>query len=99
FYFTKDLFPSLGYLFGIGVSSFTDSATGAILSQNVFLLLGGIILALPALPSFFKWFGQKVRVSYGVYRYSRLIVSLALIFIATFRMAGNSFSPFLYWAF
>ena len=99
FYFTKDLFPSLGYLFGIGVSSFSDVFTASVLSSNVFLFIGGVILSLPLISSFFKWFGSKVGVSYGVYRFSRIIAAAALIFLSTVSMVGNSYSPFLYWAF
>ena len=99
FYFTKNLFPSLGYLFGIGVSSFSDISTMSIIAQNSFLIIGGVILALPVLPSFFKWIGRKFGTPYGIYRFSRVFVSIVLVALATVRMAGNSYSPFLYWAF
>ena len=99
FYFTKNTFVSLGYLFGIGVKSFTDIFTNSVLASNVFLLFGGVILALPFVPWLLKTIGSKLKVSYGFYRYSRTLCELALIALSTISLVGSGFSPFLYWAF
>ncbi len=99
FYFTSDLFRSLGYMFGIGISAFTDVMTNSVIVSNIFLLAGGIILALPAVPAFFEFLKKKLSIGYGVYRYSRTICAAALIILSTISMVGNSYSPFLYWAF
>ena len=99
FYFTKDLFVSLGYLFGVGVSSFTDIFTNSVISSNIILLIGGIILSLPVIPLFTNLFYNKSRNSYRFYRYCRTACAVILITLATINMVGNSYSPFLYWAF
>ncbi len=99
FYFTKNTFVSIGYLFGVGVKYFTDIYTNAQLTANLFLLIGGIVLSLPVVPFLLKKIGQKLHVSYGFYRFARTACVIVLLSVSTISLVGSGFSPFLYWAF
>ncbi len=97
FYFDKNLFPSLGYLFGIGTSGFTDIFTDSILLDNILLLAAAVLFTIPVIPAL--WGRFKDKIPYGVGRVLKTLVIIALIALSTVRLVGNSYSPFLYFRF
>jgi len=99
FYFTDNLWSSLGYLFGIGVDSFSDIFAKSIIVDNLNLLIVGIVFAFPIIPAVTGYFKKRFRISYETRRYVMTAVSLILILISTVRMIGDTYSPFLYWNF
>ncbi len=99
FYFTDNTFKSLGYLFGLGVKSFNDIFTTSIIFNNLNLLIFGIIFAFPTLPTICDFIKSRFKVSYELRRYTMTAVSILLLAIATVRMIGDTYSPFLYWNF
>nr|MBQ4319375.1 MBOAT family protein [Clostridia bacterium] len=100
FYFNTNLFVSLGYMLGIGVSSFTDIITNSLIMQNVILLAASVIAAVPIIPTLGKSVETKLPDhSYMVIRIAKSSASLAIVIISTILMAGSSYSPFLYYRF
>lgn len=99
FYFTENLWSSLGYLFGVGVDSFSDIFAKSIIVDNLNLLIVGIVFAFPVVPAVTGYFKKRFRISYETRRYVMTAVSLILILISTVRMIGDTYSPFLYWNF
>jgi len=99
FYFTENLWSSLGYLFGVGVDSFTDIFAKSIIFDNLNLLIVGVIFAFPIVPVVTEYFRKRFRISYETRRYVMTAVSLILILVSTVRMIGDTYSPFLYWNF
>ena len=99
FYFTDNLWSSIGYLFGVGVDSFTDIFAKSIIVDNLNLLIVGIVFAFPVVPAVTGYFMKRFRISYETRRYVMTAVSLILILISTVRMIGDTYSPFLYWNF
>ena len=97
FYFEKDLKLNLGYLFGKGTTAFSDLFTESLLVNNCVLIFGAFLLALPILSYITK--AIRERLSYTHIRLFRTLGTLALLAIATIRMAGSSYSPFLYFRF
>ena len=97
FYFEKDLFKNLGYLFGVGCKGFTDIFTNAVLVDNIVLFIAAALLACPI----FKALTKPVRDDVP-YEYSRIIktlVVIALIGVSTIKLVGDTYSPFLYFRF
>ncbi len=99
FFFEQNTFTSLGYMFGVGCNAFNDIFTNAVIFDNIFLLIGGIILSFPIVPAVTGLLKKKLHVSYETRRYVMTIVSLLLIALSTVRMIGDTYSPFLYWNF
>lgn len=99
FYFTENLWSSLGYLFGIGVDSFSDIFAKSIIFDNLNLLIVGIIFAFPVIPAVTDFFKKRFKITYAVRRYVMTAVSIILILVSTVRMIGDTYSPFLYWNF
>ncbi len=99
FYFDKNLWKNLGYLFGVGISSVNDIFTVSIVMDNVILLAAALILAMPVVPAAGKFLTEKVYIPYGVIRVFKTLVVCALILVCTVRLVGNSYDPFLYFRF
>lgn len=97
FYFDTNLWKNLGYLFGIGCDSFNDIFTRSVIADNVWLLLAAFILAFPVIPSLYKLVKDKT--PYAVDRAVKTLIIIAFIALATVRLVGNSYSPFLYFRF
>jgi len=101
FYFDRDLFENIAYMFGIGASELTNLLTNSILMQNVVLLGAAILLSLPIIPAL----GSAVRriagykKSYLIIRTAKTVSILFLVAISTVMMVGNSYNPFLYFRF
>jgi len=109
FYFDKNLLPNLGYLIGIGTTGFSDLYTTSIIFEHIWLLVGALLLACPIVPAIGKllqkgFLALEVRtgkegVAYTLERSGKTILVLALLALATIHLAGNTYSPFLYFRF
>ncbi len=99
FYFDKKLLPNLGIMFGIGASGWTDIVTNSVLLDNVFLIAIACVLAVPVVPALAKVAREKLHLSYKAERCIKTAAALAVILVATVRLCGNSYSPFLYFRF
>ncbi|MBQ4350067.1 MAG: MBOAT family protein [Clostridia bacterium] len=97
FYFDTNLFNNLGYLFGIGIASFTDLFTSSILADNIFLLIAAIFFAIPVFPKLWEKYGEKI--PYPAQRILKTAVVILFVGASTVRLVGNSYSPFLYFRF
>ena len=100
FYFENDLFRNLGYLFGHGISGFSDMYTNSIIKENIFLLAAAAILSVPTVPTVIKAFEAKFgRININVKAVCKTAAIILLIFASTVRLTGNSYNPFLYFRF
>ncbi len=99
FYFTEDLAKNLGYLFGIGAKSATDILTNSIIMDNIFLLAAGVFFAIPIIPAAYGWLTKRVQIPYTLERIVKTVIVAVLIWAATARLVGNTYSPFLYYRF
>lgn len=99
FYFTDDTAKSIGYLFGIGVDGFGDIFATSVFVGNLNLLLIGLLFAFPVVPKVSAWATERFGVSYATRRYIMTGVSVLLLLLATVKMIGDTYSPFLYWNF
>ncbi|MBQ7599977.1 MAG: MBOAT family protein [Clostridia bacterium] len=99
FYFEKDTFRNLGYLFGAGTSGFTDLFTNSILSSNLFVLIAGVLFSIPVLKKLSSLVQKNGKLPYAVYRIAKTCIVIALFALCTIRLVGNTYSPFLYFRF
>ena len=97
FYFDKNLFRNIGYLFGVGISGFSDIFTASILLDNILLLAAAVFFAIPVIPCL--WEKGKTKLPYSAQRVVKTVVIIAFIGLSTVRLVGNSYSPFLYFRF
>jgi len=100
FYFDHDLFTSLGYMLGIGISSFTDIITNSLIMQNIILLAVSVFLSFPVLEMLGKAADKYITADqYILKRTAKTISAFAIIIVSVILMAGSSYSPFLYYRF
>jgi len=99
FYFEKNTFANLGYLFGIGTSGFSDIDISAITCQNLWLLVACFVFSVPVIPFLYKKYTERMNVSAGADRIIKTIVSVIFLFLGTAVMASQTYSPFLYFRF
>jgi len=99
FYFDTGLFKNLGYMFGIGISGITDIFTNSVIFDNIFLLAAACILSAPVVPAVSGLVRKKLHIPYEAERIIKTAAAVAVIMIATVRLCGNSYSPFLYFRF
>ncbi len=99
FYFDKGLWKNLGYLFGIGVSGFTNIFTTSVVMENIILLIAALILAMSVFPAAWNFLTEKCRLPYGAQRILKTVILIILIAACTVRLVGNSHNPFLYFRF
>ncbi len=102
FYFDKDLWKNLGYLFGVGCDTFTDIFTNSIIFDNIFLLALALILSTPVFPICMRLVegkGTESNASYITARIVKTILLIALISVCSVRLVGNTYSAFLYFRF
>ncbi|MBO7377136.1 MAG: MBOAT family protein [Clostridia bacterium] len=99
FYFEKNTFANLGMLFGIGAEGFTGHDVNAVIANNVWLLLAGAVLSVPTIPAIYK----KIRTALGIGaagdRIIKTVCALGMFLLATVRMVGQTYSPFMYFRF
>ena len=97
FLFENDTFAELAKLFGAGAAGFTDVFTNSILLGNCFLLVAALFFSLPLVPAAARALSGVI--SPDAERVIRTLTAAALIVLATFRMVGATYSPFLYFRF
>lgn len=99
FYFDKDVLTNIGYLFGIGVSGGTSLFTNSYILGNIILLAAALICSTPLAKALVEWLKSKNALPYPVERILKTLVVVAFIAICTVRLAGNTYSPFIYFRF
>ena len=99
FYFDKDLWRNLGYLFGIGCTGFSDIFTSSIIMENILLLGVAVILSAPVIPSVFGALKKRNIINYPAERILKTLVVVSFVALATIRLVGNSYTAFLYFRF
>ncbi len=99
FYFDKGLLPNLGIMFGIGAAGWTDIMTNSVILDNLFLLIAAFVFAYPVVPALSGMVRDKLHLSYGAERIIKTVCVIAILFVSTVRLAGNTYSPFLYFRF
>ncbi len=102
FYYDKGLKENLGRLIGIGVSQFTDIFTNSILLGNIYLFIAAALLAYPIMPKLISFAGIHIKNKNTAYRTKRIlqtVVVICLFALATAKLVGNTYSPFLYFRF
>lgn len=99
FYFDKDLWRNLGYLFGIGCTGFSDIFTASVIMDNIVLLAAAVILSVPVFPMLFNALKAKGILSYPAERIIKTVIVIAFVSLATIRLVGNSYTAFLYFRF
>ena len=109
FYFDKDLFKNIGYLFGVGTSALGDMYAASVLFEHLWLLLAACVLACPIIP----YLGKKAHellarletrvaregAAYAIERVYKTLAILLLVGVCTVMMAGDTYSAFLYFRF
>ena len=99
FYFEKDLFKNLGYLFGIGCKSVSDIFTTSIVMDNVLLLAAACLFSAPTIPALWKWLKEHAKISYTAERIIKTVCVIAFVSVSTIRLVGDTYSAFLYFRF
>ena len=99
FYFEKDLFKNLGYLFGIGCKSVSDIFTTSIVMDNVLLLAAACLFSAPIIPALWKWLKEHAKISYTAERIIKTVCVIAFVSVSTIRLVGDTYSAFLYFRF
>ena len=99
FYFEKDLFKNLGYLFGIGCKSVSDIFTTSIVMDNILLLAAACLFSAPLVPALWKWLKEHAKISYTAERIIKTVCVIAFVSVSTIRLVGDTYSAFLYFRF
>ncbi len=99
FYFDKNLLKNLGYLLGIGCSGVTDIFTNSILFDNIILLAAALVFAAPVIPMIWNHLKSRNLIPYTAERIFKTVIITVFLAVATVRLVGNSYSPFLYYRF
>ena len=99
FYFEKDLFKNLGYLFGIGCKSVSDIFTTSIVMDNVLLLAAACLFSAPIIPALWKWLKEHAKIGYTAERIIKTVCVIAFVSVSTIRLVGDTYSAFLYFRF
>jgi len=104
FYFTNitDAFALFAKLFGGAAAGLTTPEVTLALQNNVFLLVVSFVACLPVTRLLKKWAERLAAQGKGAARavfVLRYALVLALLFLSTIQLAGNSFNPFIYYRF
>ncbi len=99
FYFDKGLFKNIGYLFGVGTSGFTDIFTNSVVMGNIFLLAAALVLSVPIVKTASEWLRSKKLLPYSLDRIIKTVFIIVVFAVSTMMLAGNTYSPFLYFRF
>ncbi len=90
---------NIGAIFGIGCTGFADIFTASTVAAYSFLFLFAAVFSLPVVPTLWKKATGMLNISPAVCRAVKTVTALILIALATVRMAGQTYSPFLYFRF
>ena len=99
FYFDTNLFSELGAFFGVGCGGISDIRTLSILSENCFLFLVSVLAAVPLVPALCEKTVSRLSLSPSVQRVCKTAAVFCVFALSVVRLAGNSYSPFLYFRF
>ena len=99
FYFDKDLWRNLGYLFGIGCTGLNDIYTTSVIMDNILLLAAAVILSAPVFPTLYHALKKKNLIPYSAERIVKTVIVVVFVSLATIRLVGNSYTAFLYFRF
>jgi alginate O-acetyltransferase complex protein AlgI len=104
FYYTDigDALGLIGHMFGIGANGFAGTALTLVFKNNVFLFVIAVIACLPV--GKFVGINYRVMVRKGGTRAKvlfiiRSVLLLALLYVSTIMLVGNSYNPFIYFRF
>ena len=90
---------NIGAIFGVGCTGFADIFTASTVAAYSFLFLFAAVFSLPVVPTLWKKATGMLNISPAVCRAVKTVTALILIALATVRMAGQTYSPFLYFRF
>ena len=90
---------NIGALFGIGCTGFADIYTLSTVAAYSFLFIFAAVFSLPVVPTLWKKATDRIGISPAAGRAVKTVAAVALVAIATVRMAGQTYSPFLYFRF
>ncbi|MCQ2428047.1 MAG: MBOAT family protein [Clostridia bacterium] len=90
---------NIGAIFGIGSEGFATIDTVSLLANYSFLLIFAAVFSLPVIPTLWKKLTGSGYITPAAGRIIKTLTALILIGIATVRMAGQTYSPFLYFRF
>ena len=105
FYHETNLFTHLGYLFGVGTKSFLDVYVTSMLYENGILLVVSLLCCLPVGKTLMGALRKKLYATlpepaaYTLDRLCKTLVIVALFALATVRLVGDSYNPFIYFKF
>lgn len=99
FYFDTNLFSELGAFFGIGCSGVSDIRTMSILTENCYLFLVSVFAATPLVPYLCDEMSFEMELSPPMERVCKTAAVFLVFALSVVRLAGNSYSPFLYFRF
>ncbi|MBO4769668.1 MAG: MBOAT family protein [Clostridia bacterium] len=99
FFFENNTFTRIGYLFGAGTSGFTNIFANATLLGNSVLMVVAFVLCFPIIPWLYGKARAKFHIGADADRIIKTVAAVAMLTVATVRMVGNTYSPFLYFRF
>lgn len=90
----------IGMLFGAGTVSFATTEDTVYLMGNIWLLCVALLLSFPIVPTLLRGL-QKILFrnpdkAYAVRRVAQTVFVIAVVFLATARLTGNTYHPFIY---
>lgn len=102
-FYTTDMSRLGGYfkvMFGLSGNSFSDPQLSIVIANNCFWLIAAVLFCLPITQAIKTYlaesatFGQKLASGYCV-----VLMNMAILFICTAMLVGQSYNPFLYFRF
>ncbi|MGI6175955.1 MAG: MBOAT family O-acyltransferase [Christensenellales bacterium] len=104
FYYTdfSQVFSTLGSMFGISASGFSDAMVRMSFSSNIFLLIAAAIACIPISKFVRLIWDHLERKNYRSKRFAQIVnavFNLALLLFSTTMLIGQSYNPFLYFNF
>ena len=89
----------IGMLFGANHTALSNLHDETYLVGHIWLLLAALLLAFPIIPAILRKFQslfRKADTAYAVRRVAQAVFVAAILFFATARLTGNTYSPFIY---
>jgi len=102
FYLDKDVsgFINLGQMFGFGNVPWVNEALSLQVHQNIFILLLGLMAALPWAPALrSRWQIRRPGLVQFWDQTLGLVTAVGLVGLSTLLLVGSSYNPFLYFRF
>lgn len=101
FYYTDlpSLLHQLSVMFGMADVPLWDARVGLVITNNIFWLLGSMVLCMPCVPWFKRAVSRLPQKGILLVRLAETAFDLCLLFLCTSLLAGQSYNPFLYFRF